>query len=174
VQTGGHPQTVLAVYNGEVDFGTVFFSPPLMPEGHAPWNYGDLPEPYDLTVDETHVDTAADGSTTTWVGSIRILDARDLVRDTAPDVVDKVRILRLSNPIPNDTLSFGPDFPTDLRSQIIDALIAFSKTDAWKQSLGSADFYNWTSLSPIDDSAYNVVRDMLAATGQTEQDILGG
>jgi phosphonate transport system substrate-binding protein len=174
VQTGGHPQTVLAVYNGEVDFGTVFFSPPLMPEGHAPWAIGDLPEPYDLTVDESHVDTAADGSTTLWVGSIRILDARANVRDTAPDVVDKVRILRLSDPIPNDTVSFGPDFPAELRTQIIDALIAFSKTDAWNQSLGSQDFYFWTSVSPIEDSAYNVVRDMLSATGQTEQDILGG
>jgi len=174
IQTGGHPQTVLAVYNGEVDFGTVFFSPPLMPEGHAPWAIGDLPEPYDLTVDESHVDTAADGTTTLWVGNIRILDARQTVRDTAPDVVDKVRILRLSQPIPNDTLSFGPDFPAELRTQIIDALIAFSKTDAWNQSLGSQDFYGWTSLTPIGDDAYDVVRDMLKATGQTEQDILGG
>ncbi len=95
-------------------------------------------------------------------------------RDTVPDIVDKVRILRLSEPIPNDTLSFGPDFPAELRTQIIDALIAFSKTDAWNQSIGKQDFYGWTSLTPIDDAAYNVVRDMLTATGQTEQDILGG
>ena len=33
VQTGGHNQTVTAVYNGEVDFGTVFYSVPLTPEG---------------------------------------------------------------------------------------------------------------------------------------------
>jgi phosphonate transport system substrate-binding protein len=174
VQTGGHAQTALAVYNGEVDFGTVFYSPPIMPEGHAPWAEVDLPEPYDLTVDESHIDTAPDGNTALYVGNIQILDARQLVRDTAPDIVDKVRILRLSQPIPNDTLSFGPDFPPDLRNQIIEALIAFSGTDAWSQSLGSQDFYGWTSLSPVGDEAYNVVRDMLAATGQTEQDILGG
>jgi phosphonate transport system substrate-binding protein len=174
VQTGGHPQTVLAVYNGEVDFGTVFFSPPLMPEGHAPWAIGDLPEPYDLTIDESHLDTADDGSTTLWVGNIRILDARTNARDTAPDVVDQVRILRLSEPIPNDTLSFGPDFAPELRTQIIDALIAFSQTEEWNQSIGSQDFYFWTGITPIGDEDYNVVRDMLSATGQTEQDILGG
>ena len=29
VEAGGHPQAVLAVYNGDVDFATSFFSPPL-------------------------------------------------------------------------------------------------------------------------------------------------
>ena len=33
LQTGGHNQTVTAVYNGEVDFGTVFYSVPLKPDG---------------------------------------------------------------------------------------------------------------------------------------------
>ncbi len=46
VQTGGHNQTVLAVYNGEVDFGTTYYSPPITPG--AAWTYGDLPEPFDL------------------------------------------------------------------------------------------------------------------------------
>ncbi|HET6821532.1 MAG TPA: phosphate/phosphite/phosphonate ABC transporter substrate-binding protein, partial [Anaerolineales bacterium] len=32
VQTGGHNQTVTAVYNGEVDVGTVFYSVPLNPD----------------------------------------------------------------------------------------------------------------------------------------------
>ena len=43
----------------------------------------------------------------------RILDARANIRDTAKDVIEKVRILRISSPIPNDTLSFGKDFPPD-------------------------------------------------------------
>jgi phosphonate transport system substrate-binding protein len=39
VQTGGHNQTVTAVYNGEVDFGTVFYSVPLSPEGAPLFTY---------------------------------------------------------------------------------------------------------------------------------------
>jgi phosphonate transport system substrate-binding protein len=170
VQTGGHPQTVLAVYNGEVDFGTVFFSAPLMPEGYAPWAVGDLPEPYDLTVDESYLDTEGN----LFVGDIRILDARANVRDTAPDVIDQVRILRLSAPIPNDTLSFGPDFPAELRTQIIDALIAFSETEAWAQSIGSEDFYGWSTVTPIEDDAYDPIRLQMEILGQTDEDILGG
>lgn len=168
VETGGHSQTVLAVYNGEVDFGTTFFSPPLMPG--APWNYGDLPEPYDLTVDDAYINDAGN----LFVGDTRILDARSSVRDTAPDIVDQVRILRISASIPNDTLSFGPSFPEDLRGQIIDALAAFSGTDEWANSaLGSADGYSWTSLDPIGDEAFDPVRLWFQVLGMTEQDIFG-
>lgn len=166
VATGGHNQTVLAVYNGEVDFGTTFYSPPEMPEGHAPWQIGDLPEPYDLTTQDSFV--SEDGSRL-LVGDIRILDARANIRDVAPDVVDQVRILRLSAPIPNDTLSFGPDFPEELRQQIIDTLIEFSTTEAWAQSIGSPDFYDWSSLTPISDSTYDIVRQLVAQTGTPDE-----
>ena len=42
VETGGHPQSALAVYNGEADFATTFFSPPLLPEGS--WDETMAPE----------------------------------------------------------------------------------------------------------------------------------
>jgi phosphonate transport system substrate-binding protein len=168
VETGGHNQTVLAVYNGEVDFGTTFFSPPLMPG--AQWNYGDLPEPFDLSIDEAYINDAG----RLFVGDIRILDARASVRETAPDVVDRVRILRISDPIPNDTMSFGPDFPVELRDQIFDALLAFSETEAWENgALGSDDGYSWDSLSAIDDSFFDSVRLQFAILGLTEEDVFG-
>lgn len=166
VQTGGHNQTVLAVYNGEVDFGTTFYSPPLMPEGNANWAIGDLPEPFDLTVEDSYI---SDDGARLLVGDIRVMDARANVRETAPDVVEKVRILRLSAPIPNDTLSFGPDFPEDLRQEIIDALIAFSRTEEWRQSIGSPDFYGWSSIAPIRDETYDIVRALIAQAGVPDQ-----
>jgi phosphonate transport system substrate-binding protein len=171
VQTGGHPQTVLAVYNGEVDFGTTFFSPPEMPEGRAQWQVGDLPEPFDLTLDESFV--SEDGSAL-FVGDIRIQDARANVRDTAPDVIDQVRILRISAAIPNDTLSFGPEFPGEMRQQIIDALIGFSETEEWGQSIGSDDFYGWDGLEPISDAAYDPIRDQIEFLGLSPEDLFGG
>lgn len=167
VETGGHNQTALAVYNGEVDFGTVFYSPPIMPG--AAWALGDLPEPYDLTVESSYV--GEDGNL--YVGDIQVLDARANIRDTAPDVVEQVRILRISSAIPNDTLSFGPDFSPELSQQIVEALIAFSDTEEWASSIGSPDFYGWSSLEPIGDSAYDPVRLRIETLGQTEEDILG-
>ncbi len=169
VEAGGHGQAVLAVYNGEADFATTFFSPPLMPG--AAWNYGDLPEPYDLSIDEAFINDEG----RLFVGDIRIMDARSSVRDTAPDVVDQVRIVRISAPIPNDTMSFGPDFPEDLRAQILDALIAFSETDAWETSaLGSEDGYSWTTVTAMTDDVFDSVRLQMQVLGMTEDDVFGG
>lgn len=168
VEAGGHPQAVLAVYNGEADFATTYFSPPLTPG--APWSFGDLPEPFDLSVESAYI--GEDGRL--YVGDIRIMDARSSVRDTAPDVVDKVRILAISDPIPNDTLAFGPDFPEELRQQIIDALIAFSETDEWELSaLGNEDGYSWSGLQIISDDVFDSVRQQFEVLGLTEEDVFG-
>src|SRR5690606_36949998 len=101
--------------------------------------YGDLAEPWDLTVDEPFVNDEG----RLFVGDIRVLDSRASVVDVAPDIIEQTRILRVSAPIPNDTMSFGPDFPAELRTQIYEALVAFSETDAWEQSaLGNSDGYS--------------------------------
>ncbi len=168
VQTGGHNQTVLAVYNGEVDFGTTYFSPPLTPG--ARWGFGDLPEPFDLSVDESYI--GDDGEL--YVGSVRIMDARRSVRETAPDVVDKVRILAISAPIPNDTLSFGPDFPADVRQKILDALFALAEDEEAWNATALATAYNWTGIAPIEDAVFDSVRLQFEVLGLTEEDIFGG
>jgi len=95
------------------------------------------------------------------------LDARANIRTEAPDVVQKVRVLAISPAIPNDTLSFGPEFPADLRTKIETALVEFSKTDDWKASIGNADFYGWTGIAPAKDADYDFVRKMVKAAGLT-------
>jgi phosphonate transport system substrate-binding protein len=168
VEAGGHNQAVLAVYNGEVDFATSFFSPPLVPG--AAWNYGDLAEPYDLTVDESFVND----EDRLFVGDVRILDSRAGVRETAPDIIDAVKILRISAPIPNDTMSFGPDFPEETRQAILDALIEYSGTEEWANTaLGNDDGYSWSTLAPVEDSLFDPVRLQFEILGLTEADIFG-
>ncbi len=171
VQTGGHNQTVTAVYNGEVDFGTTFYSVPLTPEGKPVFSYEDFvagkvtPDMYELPADVIK-DCAPDAEGAKLLcDGWRVLDARANIRTEAPDVMQKVRILAVSQAIPNDTLSFGPDFPADVRAKIEEALIAFSKTDAWGKSIGSGDFYGWTGIAPATDAEYDLVRQMVQATG---------
>ena len=162
VETGGHNQSVAAVYNGDVDFSTSFYSPPAKPEGETPWNVGDPADiPEDL-IDECVVDDSG-----LVCGGWTVLDARANIRTEAPDVVEKVKILTLTPEIPNDTLSFSPDFPADLRALIEAALIEFAKTDAWKASIGSVDFYNWTGLDVAVDADYDVIRLVANANGTT-------
>lgn len=168
VPTGGHPQAVLAVYNGEVDFGTTYFSPPLLPEGK--WQIGDPPEPPADVIDQCGV--TEDGSKL-MCGGYQILDARSSsgVRTVAPDVMQKTRILALTDAIPNDCLAFGPDFPQETRGKIEQALLDLQGTDAWDQSLG--DFYSWDNIRPATDQDYDAIRQQIEKAGYKMDDIVG-
>jgi phosphonate transport system substrate-binding protein len=171
VEAGGHPNAALAVYRGDADFATTFFSPPLTDPA---WAIGDAPDVPDDLVDQC----AANDEGQLWCGdNFRVLDARSSTTTDAPDIVQKVRILEISPEIPNDTLSFGPDFPADIRAQIEDALIAFAAecdTDencAWNQSIGAEDFYNWTGIEPATDSEYDSLRAVVDVAGITLDDL---
>ncbi len=168
LEAGGHTGAVRAVYLEQADFASTFYSPPLKPEGEPPWQPGDPPDIPDELVDECAV--TEDGSRLMCDGW-RVLDARASLRQEAPDVVQKIRILAISPPIPNDTLSFAPEFPADLRSQIEEALIAFSQTEAWNESIGNQDFYGWTGIAPASDEEYDVVRKMIEVSGMSLEDL---
>jgi phosphonate transport system substrate-binding protein len=106
-------------------------------------------------------------------GDYRVQDARSAsgVRAVAPDIMQKVRVLAISDSIPNDCLAFGPDFPSDLRQQIEDGLIAFNDTDGWEESIG--DFYSWDSMRPATDADYDIVREYVESAGYSMDDIVG-
>lgn len=168
VETGGHPQSVKAVYNGEVDFSTSFYTPPAKPKGQTAWKEGDAPDVPDDVVKSCKVST--DGKSLVC-GDYTILDARANIRTEAPDVIQKVRILTISQGIPNDTLSFGPEFPAETRAKIETALTEFAKSEDFKTSIGSKDFYNWTGLAPAKDADYDFVRLMVDAAGITMESL---
>lgn len=167
VEAGGHPQSILAVYNGQADVATAFFSPPLYPEGA--WAMGDAPDVPDDVVDSC----APNADDELWCGEYRVLDARGTVTGDAPDIVQKVRILTLSKEIPNDTMSFSPDFPVELSQTIIDALIAFVDLENpdCANSLCNEKFYGWTAAGPIADENFDGVRILVAQQGITLEDL---
>lgn len=172
VETGGHNQTVSAVYNGQVDFGTVFYSVPLDPDGNTLFSYDDYVAGKITSLSQYEIPDSAipncavsDDGKKILCDGYRILDARANIRAEAPDVIQKVRILAITADVPNDAMAFGPDFPADLRTQIVDALYAFSQTDAWNDSIGSPDFYAWSGIIPATDAEYDNVRKMVELTG---------
>jgi phosphonate transport system substrate-binding protein len=165
VETGGHPEAVKAVYNGEVDFGTTYFSAPLLPEGTwSPEMSPDIP-------DELVAECAPDADGKLFCGGYRVLDARSAIVGEAPDVVQKVRILGLTPEIPNDTMSFSPEFPDELKQTITDGIIAFIGTEACAESLCHEKFYNWTGAGPIFDENFDGIRIMMEAQGITLENI---
>jgi phosphonate transport system substrate-binding protein len=168
IEAGGHPQAVKAVYNGEADFGTAYFSAPLLPEGMGTWDPATmLPDVPDEVVEDCGV-TEEDKL---YCGDYRVLDARAAIRTEAPDVVQVVRILDISPEIPNDTMSFSPDFPEDLKSVIIDAVTAYVDSEACAETLCNESFYDWTGVGPIFDENFDGIRIMMEAQGITLENI---
>jgi phosphonate transport system substrate-binding protein len=161
VEAGGHPQAVKAVYNGEADVGSAYFSAPLLPEGT--WTTDMAPDVPDDVVDLC----AVNEDEQLWCGDYRVLDARAAITAEAPDVVQKVRILALSDEIPNDTMSFSPEFPEELKQVIMDAIIAYVASDACEQTLCNEKFYDWTGAAPIFDENFDGVRLLMQAQGVT-------
>jgi phosphate/phosphite/phosphonate ABC transporter binding protein len=168
VETGGHTASARSVYLGEVDFATTFFSPPLLPEGR--WALGDAPDIPDDLLSECAV-TPEDRL---FCGGMRVLDARAGIRAEAPDVIQKVRILAISPEIPNDTMSWSPEFPDELKQPIIDALVAFLATDACQVdeiTICSEDFYGWKGVGPIFDENFDGIRILMEQQGITLENI---
>lgn len=175
VETGGHPNAALAVYRGDADFATTYFSPPLILEGD-PWQIGDAPQvPDDLV--ELCGPTDEEDPDLYCGDSFRVLDARSSAITDAPDIIQALRILEISPEIPNDTLSFGPEFPADLRAQIEQALVDFAaecddnEDCAWNQSIGNQDFYGWTGIEPATDAEYDPLRSVVDVAGIDLEDL---
>jgi phosphate/phosphite/phosphonate ABC transporter binding protein len=167
VEGGGHTGVVKAVYNGEVDFGTTFYSPANVDGKPLAWNEGDDPDiPADLL--ETCALTA--DAKTIMCGNFEPRDARRNIREESPDVMQKVRILATTPHIPNDTISFGPEFPADVREKIIAALLAFAtdNPDGFAEAMKA---YSWTGLTAAADEEYDPIRLAVEAAGFSLEDL---
>lgn len=165
LEAGGHPQAVRAVYNDETDFGTSYYSPYTDLEGNGAWdgdvNNADVPDPDSCAIND-------DGEI--QCGEFIVQDARRDLREELPDVVQQVRILAVSDPIPNDGVVFGPDFPDDLQTQIVEALLDFAANDP--EGFATAfDPYSWDNLSETSDADYDAVRAIVQTLGITIEDL---
>ena len=148
---------MLALYNGEVDFVTAAYIPPILPYDERPWQYDeDPPEIW------RQLGISPSRSPIGYVivfgevefGGYRLRDARASIFDTTPGIYDETQILALSPQIPNDTVVFGADFPLGLARQVTAVLPHFAASDTCVNSVCSTDFYGWAGLEPVTDDVY--------------------
>ncbi len=98
------------------------------------------------------------------------VDARTRIEKDKPDVMEKVIVLQVSAPIPNDGVQFSPMVPKDMRAKIVKAILELVKTDDGKKAISVA--YQWTDLVEKDDSFYDPFRQVLQAAGVKAEDLL--
>lgn len=115
-----HDSVVTMIYQGQVDAGATYYSPPQ---------------------------------------NGQIEDARRLVKTQYPDVEQKVKIIELSEPIPNDPIAFRKDMPEEMKEKIVDTLLQFAATPEGQKALDL--MLGATNLKKATDSDYDSVREML-------------
>jgi phosphonate transport system substrate-binding protein len=157
VETGGHVNSMTALLQGQGDFCTGYGSPPLAPQclqdQGIRWEWGDDP---DLMVwDAFNNALVRDGLR--WQN----LDLRYAVIGTYPDVFTQVGIVDVVGPIPNDCLTFVSSFPADLKDQIVAALVAHIATPEGLAIWNNKKFYQWSGMSPVQDSDFDLMRAVL-------------
>lgn len=115
-----HDSVVSMIYQGQVDAGATYYSPPQ--NGH-------------------------------------LEDARRLVQMQYPDVEKKVKIIELSEPIPNDPIVFRKDMPEEMKEKIADTLLQFVATPEGSKAIDL--MLGATNFKKSSDSDYDSVREML-------------
>jgi len=97
-------------------------------------------------------------------------DARTRIEKDKPDVMEKVVVLQVSAPIPNDGVQFSPTVPKDLRDKVVKAILDIAETEDGKKAINVA--YQWNALVPKDDTFYDPFRQVLQASGMKAADLL--
>jgi len=114
----------------------------------------------------------ADGGATFYSPTAdgQIQDARRLVKTQYPDVEEKIAIIDLSEPIPNDPIVFRKDLPEEMKKTITDAFLAYVKTPEGKSTFEKV--YGVTDLKAATDKDYDSVRAMLKSLGRDAGDLV--
>ncbi len=166
---GSHTATARGIYTGDVDFSTVYYNGYTDADGVTVWDRtaanADIP-------DEFVADCGLDADGQVVCSGLFPQDARRAIRAEAPDVIQKVRVLTLSDAagIPNDGLAFPDAFPDDLQTIIFDALFAFQAADleGFKTAF---DPYSWDGIVTATDAEYDGIRAKVAESGVDLEDL---
>lgn len=99
----------------------------------------------------------------------RIEDARRLVKTQFPDVEDVVKIVTLTDAIPNDPIAFRKELPAGMKDAIIKALMDFQKTEEGNKLFYG--IYGITGMVKSNDARYDDVRELLKTLGKNAAEL---
>ena len=176
IETGSDSSSMLALLNGEADFATASFVPPLLPRLERRWTYGiDSPEIWRvLGIPPTRHPR---GFTIVLAlpedGGYRIRDARAAVFDVQPDVFNLTRINELSAQLPNDVAVLGAGMPLGTARAITDFLDDYAASEACLESICSGDFLNWTGFESVTPDSFDALDFMTETLELSPEFILG-
>ena len=93
----------------------------------------------------------------------KVQDARRLVRTQFPDVEKKVKILSLTEPIPNDPIIFRAEMDKEMKDKLVQGFVDYLKTPEGVKTFES--LYLVDGVVKINDAVYDPVRKLLGGLG---------
>ena len=99
------------------------------------------------------------------------VDARGNIEEDNPDVMDRVVVIEISAPIPNDGVQFHPSISEETREAIVSALLEIAEDEAGQEALNQA--YQWNALERHGDDFYDPFRQVLQAAGVDAAELMG-
>lgn len=99
-----------------------------------------------------------------------VQDARRLVKTQYPDVVEKVKVLELTESIPNEPIIFRKELPEEMKKTISETILKFISTPEGKEVFKSV--YGVTELRPTTDQDYDGVRAILKSLGKSADELM--
>ncbi|MGD8996614.1 MAG: phosphate/phosphite/phosphonate ABC transporter substrate-binding protein [Anaerolineae bacterium] len=97
------------------------------------------------------------------------VDARTSIEEDNPDVLDRVVVIEVTEDIPNDGVQFIPGMDEEMRTQIVDALMAIAETEEGQEAMDVA--YEWAGLEVHGDEFYDPFRQVLQASGMSIEEL---
>jgi len=160
VETGAHTISMVALIEGECDFCTSYGSPPVAPNGSpAIWRWGDTPEKWLWDSSTGEIVPQAERGTCT--------DLRNAVADLYGEdwVLENIAVVANIGRIPNETLTFGPGFPSEVADRIVEEIEAQMGTEEGRALWGSPEAFAVLEPVPTSDAAFDCYREIMDVTG---------
>lgn len=100
----------------------------------------------------------------------KIRDARHLVKTQFPDVEEKIKIIKITDPIPNDPFVFRRGLPIEIRDRFIKATKKFLETPQGIEVF--ENIYNVSGITDASDSDYDGLREVIRTIGIDVKDLI--
>jgi phosphonate transport system substrate-binding protein len=99
----------------------------------------------------------------------KIQDARRLVLTQFPNIEKEVKVIHLTDPIPNDPIVFRKGLSKEIKKDVQEALLAYLNSKEGKAVFH--ELYGVTGLKKATDKDYDAVREILTALGKSASDL---
>lgn len=99
-------------------------------------------------------------------------DVRAELMKEHPDIFAKLKVIWLTDNIPNGPVAVNAKLPVQTKMKLIDALLEFSQTVEGRKTL--SDLYNITGLAPTSESEYDQVQAVIKKLGKNVEEVVPG